>query len=293
MSNEALRAAVAAAVPEAQAALEAPAAPEGVEGTPAKGEATTPAGEATPTSKEVGSEVVTEVPQTLFGLDLSVLPDDEARQKFIDEFTETNKTIGKLQREKAEALAAVEAAKTPPVASEPTVEVSSITDAQIAQALGINLEESIDPARDQRDIALTRTLLEQEERLAKMESSVQSSTQSSTWDKAFSALEASFGPLPEDTTREDVLAYARENGIASPEAAYWAAVGPIRATVASALEKRLSELKTSGKKGATTVRPSGSVGVDEAKLTSTNVKDAMKEAFEKARVSLGIKEMTP
>ena len=264
------------------------------EGTPVKGEATPNTDGETPTSQEVGSEVVTDAPQTLFGLDLSVLPDDESRATFVREFEETNKTIGKLQREKAEAVAAAEAARqATPVAPEPVVDVSQITDQQIAQAIGIDLENSMDPERDQREVSLTRTLLEQEDRLAKMEAGYQSSSQAAIWNSSLDTLVDQYGALPEDTTKADVLSWAGEQGITSPEAAYWAAVGPIRASAASALEKRLGELKTSGKKGASTPRPKGSAPVDENKLVSTNVRDGVKEAFEKARKALGIAEMSP
>src|SRR3990172_10723826 len=87
------------------------------EGTAAEAEATPKVEEQTPPPPgEVGNEVKPEVPTELFGVDLSVLPDDEARQKFIDEFTETNKTIGKLQRELAETKKVVaEVPPTPPV----------------------------------------------------------------------------------------------------------------------------------------------------------------------------------
>lgn len=267
---------------------------EGAEGTPT-GEATAPPEGTAPASQEVGSEVEHQAEdldafKAQWGVDLSVLPDDEA-QKFVAEWRESNKTIGKLQREKAEALQKAEdarrAAETP-TAPEPTVNVASLTDEQIASAIGINLESSIDPERDQREVALTRTLLEQQERLEKMEQGYQSTQTATKWDGALSALVAQHGQLPEDTTFADVLAYAQENGIASPEAAYWTAVGPIRAGVAKALEAKVSGLRTDGKKSASTIRPRGSANVDEAKLASTNVKDAVKEAFERARQAAGV-----
>lgn len=281
----------------------AKAASDALEGKAADG---TPPGEAaaakTPATPaplgEVGSEAQTsaidparvQAFESAWKLDLSVLPDDESREKFISEFEGSQKTIGQLQREKAEAKREAEEAKlaAEPPADETVVDVSSLTDEQIASAIGINLESSMDPERDQREIALTRTLLEQQERMERMERGYQDSTESQAWDKQLTALEDKFGKLSEDTSREDVRAYAREQGIASAEAAYWAAVGPIRAKAAQALETQLSTLNTSGKKGATTPRPKGSAETDEAKLASTNVRDAVKEAFEKARQGLGI-----
>lgn len=286
-TNDAIAASVASSL-DGEASSEAAG-----KGTPS-GEATPTTNEETPNSTEVGSDVVTEAPQTLFGLDLSVLPDDEARATFVREFEETNKTIGKLQREKAEAIAAAEAARAAntPAAPELTVDVSQITDQQIGLAIGIDLENSMDPERDQREISLTRTLLEQEDRLAKMEAGYQKSSQQTTWNQSLGALVEKFGDLPGDTTVADVISWAGEQGITSPEAAYWAAVGPIKASAASALEQRLAALKTDGKKGASTPRPKGSAPVDENKLVSTNVRDGVKEAFEKARKALGIAEYT-
>lgn len=288
--------------PDTSAAIAAaltPATDKPGEGTGAKPEATPAAPAATPASPGVGTDVKTEVPvkvsddditafKARFGVDLSLLPDDESREKFRTEALETQKTIGKLQRENAELRKPPE---TPPAPAQPAtsedapVEVSKLTDEQIAQALGINFAEADD--RDNREIALTRKLLEQEERFERLERGVVASTTQNTWEKAFDILERDFGGLPEDTSRQDVYAWAAENGIASPEAAYWAAVGPVRASVAKAMESRLVELKTTAKKGATTLRPTGSVDVEE-KLQSKTVKDGIKEAFEQARAKLGI-----
>jgi hypothetical protein len=250
--------------------------------------------ESTPSPKEVGGEVKPEpkqddVPTSVFGVDLSILPDDETRAKFIAEFREANKTIGKLQRDNAE-LRKQEVTPPAPPAPAPapeTVEVSKLTDEQIAEALGINLEASDSPERDQREIALTRTLLEMQERQERLESNITSTTTAASWDKAFDALEKSYGVLPEEMPRAEVFGWAAEQGITSPEAAYWAAVGPVRAAVANALQQRIVELKTASKKGATTPRPTTSAEVGE-RLQSKNVKDGIKEAFEKAREALGV-----
>ena|SRR3990170_424812 len=261
------------------------------EGTAAEAEATPKVEEQTPPPPvEVGNEVKPEVPTELFGVDLSVLPDDEARQKFIDEFTETNKTIGKLQRELAETKKVVaEVPPTPPVqpaSEEPVFDASSLTDDQIAEALGMDLENSTDPDRDSREIGLARKFLEQEQRLERLEASNVESTTDRVWTKALDELEGRFGVLT--VSRPELLAFAAKEGIASPEAAYWTAVGPVRATVAKALESRLIELKTDAKKQASSPRPKTSVEVDETRLKATNVKDAIAEAFEKARADLGV-----
>lgn len=279
---------VSAAIADALAAKNAAADASKDEGTGAKLEATPVKTDAKPASTGADNEVKTEgkeVPSSLFGVDLSVLPDDATREKFISEFMETNKTIGKLQRENADLRKAPEPTPAPAPVAE-AVDVSKLTDEQIAAALGINPAEADE--RDMREIALTRSLLEQADRLERLEKGVTQDSRSRAWDKSFDALERQFGVLPEDTSREEVFAWAAEQGIASAEAAYWAAVGPVRAAVSQALSKQIVELKTTSKKGATTLRPATSADVDEARLTSTNVKDAIKEAFEKSRAELGI-----
>lgn len=285
MSNAKLASAVAEAVQSVQ---------DGDEGN--KGTADDKSSEATKpedqsnsgTSTEVSSEVETKtVPETLFGVDLSVLPDDETRQKFIDEFQETNKTINKLQREVAEAKKETPKEETPAPAPQAAdeLDVSKLTDEQIAQAMGLDIE-NLDE-RDVRDIALTRSLLEQQAKLEKLERGYSETARAATWSRAFDALERDYGALPEGMTREDVLSWAETQGITDPTAAYWAAVGPVRATVAAALQQRLVELRTTDKKAATTPRPTTSAGVEE-KLQATTVKDAVGEAFRRAQKELGI-----
>jgi hypothetical protein len=284
--------------PDVSAAIEAALTPDSgakPEDTGAKPEVTEQKPESTPSPKEVKEEVKLEskqedAPTSVFGVDLSILPDDETRAKFIAEFREANKTIGKLQRDNAE-LRKQEVTPPAPPAPAPApeiVEVSKLTDEQIAEALGINLEASDSPERDQREIALTRTLLEMQERQEKLESNIASTTAATTWDKAFDDLEKRYGVLPEEMPRAEVFGWAAEQRITSPEAAYWAAVGPIRAAVASALQQHVVKLKTASKKGATTPRPTSSADVDENRLQSKNVKDGIKEAFEKAREALGV-----
>lgn len=288
MSNTKLAAAVAAAVPAAQADMENADDAKTPEGTAAQTpEATDDKAKSNSgTSTEVSSDVETkDVPDTLFGVDLSVLPDDETRAKFVAEFQETNKTINKLQREVAEAKVEPPAPQAPAPEVEQQVDVSKLTDEQIAQALGLD-PENMDE-RDVRDIALTRSLLEQQAKLDKLETSYSETARAATWGRALEELERDFGALPEGMTREDVMGWAKTQGIPDPKAAYWAAVGPVRATVTAALQQRMVELRSTDKRSATTPRPQGSQGVEET-LKATTVKDAVGEAFRRAQKELGI-----
>ena len=293
MSKGDLAKAVAEAVTETvegstkESSAEGTAAPEAPE---AKTEGT----KETPASQEVGTEVETaeredyDAFKAQYGVDLSVLPDDDSRDKFVREFRETNKTINKLQRENAELKTQPPVVEPPaPVAPEP-IDTTQLTDEQIAQALfgpQFDLNEADD--RDIREIGLTRTMLEAQAKLERLEAGFQESTQKTTWREELAGLEGKFGVLPDDITRDDVIAYARQQGISSPEAAYWAAVGPVRAAVNEALNTQLVQLRTATKKGATTIRP-GTAAETEEKLQATNVKDGIREAFEAAKAKLGI-----
>lgn len=294
------KAELAAAVKEAaQEAIDASAAKSDTEGTVST---ETPVVDkvTAPDSQVVGNDV--QVPdaektaasveafKAAWNVDLSVLPDEAAQEKFMSEWSESQKTIGKLQRDNAELRKKADETPAPVAApaipAPETVEVSKLTDEQIGEAIGINVAEADE--RDMREISLTRTILEQDERMNRLESGFAESAASTTWAKAFDQLEKDFGPLPKDTERVDVFEWAAENGVASPEAAYWAAVGPVRASVATALNERIIELRTDGKKGATTPRPKTSAPVDETALTAKTVKEGIKEAFNKARAELGI-----
>lgn len=285
MGSKELNDAIAASV-EASTADTATDAAEGTVSTE------TPAADAakTPGSQEVSSEVAApdiEAFKAAWGVDLSALPDAAAQAKFVAEWTETQKTIAKLQREKAEAVKAAEAAAPAAVPdAEETVDVSKLSDEQLAEALGINWADADE--RDRREIAYSRTILEQDQRMKRLEDSFQSTTTQTTWDKALDALETQFGKLVEGQSREDLFAWAQENNVANPEAAYWAAQGPVRSAVAAQLQDRIVELRTDGKKAATTPRPKTTAAVETGALESKTIKSAIKEAFEKAQTTLGV-----
>lgn len=292
MTNKALDAAVAASVAASTEAdpdtssTDATDAAKGSEGADDKDKGTT---DSTVVSTDVQTPAVTDEQIAQFreawGVDLSLLPDEASRGKFLSEWSETQKTIGKLQREKAELAKTPPATDQTPTPAEETLDVSKLSDEQLAQAIGINFAEADE--RDMREIAYARLTLEQADRLERLEKGLASSTRTASWDKSLDALEAKFGNLPGEQTRADLFAWAEEQGVDSPEAAYWAAAGPVRALVADSLNQRIIELRTDGKKGATTVRPRSSADTDEGKLTSTNVKDGIKEAFERARAAMG------
>jgi hypothetical protein len=298
MGRAALDAAIAAAVPEALAELagtppgetettETTVAPVVTERTVEVGEpkpATPDPGKAEPKTVEVedDEDEDTSVPESLFGVDITRLEEAD-RKEFIKEWTEQNKTIQKLQREKAEQAAA----PPPPVAVEPEQPaVADLSDEDIAGALGIDLENTLDPAAAKAAIALARGFAELRNEVAELGTSTEAAETQRTWTAELDRLEVSYGKLPGE--RADVLAMAKAEGIENPELAYWRVAGPIRFQVAEALDKRLGTARKTAKKAATSPRPKTSAPVNPAKLEAKTAKEAVAEAAKQAIAELGI-----
>jgi hypothetical protein len=305
MGKAALDTAVAEAVTGAQASLGLTAPPEVV--VPAKDTAQPPADPAPEAKPEpvatppVKAEVDTPAPDPrgtapteYMGADLSKLPDDAARWTFIDAQKESEKKFGQLLRENAELkkqatepAAPAAPAPAPATPAEPVVE--QLSDEDIATALGINLEESSDPALAAITVRMARAFGDIS---AKLDALAESSTESSvrgTFDKDLAGIQTRFGALPEDIAGEDLYAWARSQGIQDAETAYWRAMGPVRAEAAKALSERLQSEKRDAKKDATTPRPTTTSDVAEPGLKSKNVKDAVKEAALGTMKELGIR----
>lgn len=259
-------------------------APEGEEESTAdKVEATTPPKEETPGSTEVSEEVDTEpagdVPSELFGVDLSRLPDED-RAVFIREWTEQNKTISRLQREKAAASKNEEA----PPAKETEPDVSQFSDEEIATALGLDPED-LDAPGVRASIALARGYAELRGQVATVVETTKAAETRTTWDSKLAELEGRYGELP--VSHEQLQEWAKGEGVSDPEAAYWKAVGPIRFEVREMLDKRMKDVRTAGKKSATTPRPTSSTPTTDAPLTSKDAKSAVAEAFRRAAQEKG------
>lgn len=219
------------------------------------------------------------VPDSLFGVDLSSLPEPE-RKTFIREWTEQNKQISKLQREKAELKQ-----ETPPAkAAEPELP-EPVTDEVLAQALRLDLEDPDDARLAERLIPLARMNLEMKAQLEATASTVSVDAEARYWNGELDKLEARFGKLPEE--RIELLERAAAKGIADPEAAYWAAVGPIRVAVTEALDRQLKAAQKTGKKAVSTPRPKSGETVQAKALESKTTKEAVAEAAKLAAEELG------
>lgn len=241
----------------------------------------------TPSPKDGEGEVKPEdddgeaVPESLFGIDLSTLPEPE-RKVFIREWTEQNKQISKLQRDNAE----LKTEEKPPAKTQEPGEPEAITDEVLAQALRLDLEDPDDARLAERLIPLARMNLEMKAQLEATASTVNIDVEMRHWNGELDRLEKRFGEMPIDRT--EVLERAAARGIADPEAAYWAAVGPIRVSVSEALAKQLKTAQKTGKVAATTLRPKTSAPTQKTTLESKTTKEAVLEAAKLAAEELGI-----
>lgn len=219
------------------------------------------------------------VDEYLFGIPLTSIPEAD-RATFIKEWTETNKTIQKLQRANAE-----ETPPPAPAAPEQPVTVADLSDADIATAAGLDPEALDDPAVKVA-IASLRGFAELKAQVDLLGSTTSAAETQRVWEASLDALDTQYGELPIDRSR--LLEIAADEGITDPEAAYWRVAGPVRAEVMKALEAQLAKTAKAGKRAASSPRPVTSAEVDNNPVKSKNVKDAVKEAADAAIRQLGI-----
>jgi hypothetical protein len=285
-------AAIAAAVPEAQAELAGQAPPASAE--PVEATVVEPAAERTteveeppaPTTPETPDPALDQAVETetepvdeyLFGISLNSIPEAE-RATFIKEWTEQNKLIQKLQRANAEPETP---APAPAVETQPTV--ADLSDEDIARAAGLDPED-LDAPGTRVAIAALRGYAELKGEVAQLSTSTNASETQRVWEKALDQLDADYGELPVDRGR--LLEIAASEGITDPEAAYWRVAGPVRAEVMKALEAKLATSQKTAKKAATSPRPATSASVED-KVKAVNVKDAVKEIAEAEVKRLGL-----
>lgn len=232
---------------------------------------------------ESEGEATDDVPTEYFGVDLSSLP-AEVRRDIIAGYQERDKFIQSLLQKKEE---------TPETAAPPAVDEppAAVTDEDLLAALGIDVEN--DPYAEsaaKAALPLARLVLEQQ---AKLDSLVQRADVNETeqyWRKSLDNLEESYGPLPREVTREALIAYAAQNGIAEPQDAYWRVVGPARKSLLDEVEAKRSAIEVKLKKqgAAASPRPKSTTKTVEKGPESRTVKGAVAEVFNKLAAERGL-----
>jgi hypothetical protein len=255
---------------------------------------TTPAEGAQQDQGATSEGTATDVPEEYFGISLAGLSAED-RASAIAGFKERDTFINQLLRDKAsEKPGETQAAPAAP-SSGAGDEQKELTDEVLAKALGLDLEDPYDAKIASVAIPLARQNIELKSAVEDIISDSDVRETQNFWETSLDALEKQFGdfPVPEGMTKDDVrlrvYEFAAESGIGDPSAAYWSIMGPARADILKDVQKRKAEALTNKKRAAAgTTRPATAAEVDEAKIKSKDLGDAVKEAAEKAAKNLGI-----
>lgn len=276
--------------PGPEGTVAAPAAPEAIPSDPGSTGAdpkVEPRPAAAPAEAPAGqpAEGTAEPPTEYFGVDLSGLPADQ-REELIAQWSERDRLINTLQRGQATEppaqAPAAPAAPPTPVAPEPEPELS---DADLAEAFHLDLEDPADEKTAQVAIPLARTILLLKEQVEGLAAGTAAKDARAEFTSGLSKLETEYGVLPSDS-RAALVEAAVTRGI-DADSAYWAAVGPTRLAVMQDVTERLTKLQAQGKASATTPRPGTNVPVEQRALESKDTKSAVAEAAKLAAQELG------
>jgi hypothetical protein len=199
-----------------------------------------------------------------FGISLKGVPSE-----VVERLEEQNKFIQKLLRDKSEEEPAV-------AESESTEPEAELTEEDIMQALGLDLEDPYDQNSAKVAVPLVRKLAELEEQITALTTTSSAAQTQQYWDKTLDAMEKEYGSL--GVPRERVYEFAIDNGLGDPQDAYWRIAGPTRIALFQELQKQTVEQVKDGKRQATGTRPRTSTPTKAADLLSTNTKDAVAEA---------------
>jgi len=261
-----------------------PAAPEGAQ-PPAGGTETPPA---PPQGTEAPPPATgDEPPNEYFGVDLSDLP-AETRSTIIAELKERDKFVNKVLQENAE-LKKEQPAPTEQAPPSPPAEPEQ-TDEEILAMLGYDKNDPLFEVKSEVALPLAKALLSIEGRVEAMQQEQVVQETLDYWNSSLDELEAEYGKLPVD--RDAVFAFAAENQVFDPIAAYHRISAPARkqltdaATVAR--QKVMEDLKARKEAAGGTVRPGSSVSTEEKEIQARNLREATKLAAAQAAQESGI-----
>jgi hypothetical protein len=239
--------------------------------TPDASEGGPPADPADDTGESTETEKSTvEAPTEYFGLDLSDL-EPERRLEIIEGMRKRDDTIGKLLRERASEEA--------PVVEAAPEETAELSDEDIAKLLGLDTDNPFDETA-KITIPLVRQQLAQQKQIEALVESQELGEIDRSWRQGLSAMEREFGSFPTELDHDRVMEFAAENGVASPQDAYWRIMGPGKAALSAdlTLARDKSKVLADKKRAAASTRPGSSNADGNAPLEGKTVKEATKEA---------------
>lgn len=232
----------------------------------------TPDGDQEP---EPGAEEATaEVPESYMGVDLSGLEPERALA-LIEDLKGTDKYLQRLQREKKELEDKLAAGETPQdnpqLEPEPEAE---LTDEQILERFGYKPDDPMYEVAQEMALPLAKQVLGLSQAVEQMSLQNQVEQFIEYFHTSLDEAEKKFGELPPEVTRDDVLDYMDENGIANPVDAYHRMTAEPRKFLQDKVseEKRLAEeRKQEAKRRIKGTRPGNRENSDEPKDLPKNM----------------------
>ena len=201
-----------------------------------------------------GEDTATKVPDSYMGLNLSDIDPDQ-RAEIIRFVEEQNKFITRLQQNQPTEPAPNEpkVVDDAPPAGDPG-EFQMPADAEIIAAMGLSPDDPEFESQVKVALPLAKVMLQQNDTLERLMGTLEADKSQTAWNTTMDGLEKEFGALGIDRGR--VRAYAQENGIEDPTAAYWTIAGPVRQQVAAKAQEARNAAMALLRQGAPG-RPSG------------------------------------
>ena len=221
-----------------------------------------------------------EPPTTYWGTSLEGLS-AEQRKEVIAALEQRDSLIQQLQQKIATKPESTE----PEVPAEPEVE---ITDDDILRAIGIDPEGDpfeVEYAR-KHTLPLARQVMVLEDQVSQVVETEQIQTAATQWNQQLDQLEKEYGELPLDRTQ--VLQYAVNEGINSPEVLYFRLTAPVRKQIDEQVAKIRKQ--TAKKQAAGGLRPRATeAGAKVIEMKDKSLRDIVKEAAIAAQEETGYK----
>ena len=218
------------------------------------------------------------IPETYFGVDLTGIPEEQARAIY-ESLQQQDTYIHKLQ----ERLATEPAAPAQEAAPEPQ---EAVTDEALLQALGFDPDDWETQQLAPRILPLARTVIELEDKVDQLANIETTRAVETQWNTQLNDLEATYGKLPFE--RVKVLQYAIEEQITSPFEAYFKLSAPAKKEVESAVAAARQTAAKQAVQGGVKPRSSANIGTSIDPKT-TSLRDAVKQAMAETEKETGLR----
>jgi len=252
----------------------------GVESAPAADDGSIPGKddtEADVDDSEAAETVQSPIPDSYFGVDLTGIPEEQARIIY-ESLQKQDTYIHKLQ----ERLATEPAAPT----QENAPAEEAVTDEALLQALGFDPDDWETQQLAPRILPLARTVIELEDKVDQLATIETTRAVETQWNTQLNELEGTYGKLPFE--RVQVLRYAIEENIASPFEAYFKLSAPAKKEVESAVAAARQTAAKQAVQGGVKPRSSSNTSA-HIDPKATSLRDAVKIAMAETEKETGLR----